>query len=64
MDEEQTEHVENTSEFEDETLKCRDCGDEFVFTAGEQEFYKQMKFENKPVRCKTCRDKKKNYNRR
>ena len=56
--------MENLTEFEDETLKCRDCGEDFVFTAGEQEFYKEKKFENKPVRCKACRDKKKNYNRR
>ena len=26
--------------FEDETLVCMECGNEFVFTAGEQQFYK------------------------
>ena len=26
-------------EFVDETLVCKDCGNEFVFTAGEQRFY-------------------------
>ncbi|MEE0068638.1 MAG: zinc-ribbon domain containing protein, partial [Faecalibacterium prausnitzii] len=25
--------------FEDKTLVCKDCGKEFVWTAGEQEFY-------------------------
>ncbi|MBE6710819.1 MAG: zinc-binding protein, partial [Ruminococcaceae bacterium] len=25
--------------YEDKTLKCKECGNEFVFTAGEQEFY-------------------------
>ncbi|MDM0810376.1 zinc-ribbon domain containing protein, partial [Clostridium perfringens] len=25
----------------DKTLKCRDCGSEFVFSVGEQEFYKE-----------------------
>ena len=25
--------------YEDKTLVCKDCGNEFVFTAGEQEFY-------------------------
>lgn len=58
------ETTENSTELEDETLQCRDCGDDFTFTVGEQEFYKQMKFENKPVRCKTCRDKRKQNNRR
>ena len=45
--------------FEDKTLKCRDCGVDFVFTAGEQEFYAQKGFENEPTRCNDCRRKKK-----
>lgn len=44
----------------DETLVCKDCGKEFVFTAGEQEFYKEKGFTNKPTRCKDCRIAKKN----
>ena len=28
----------------DKTLTCRDCGNEFVFTEGEQEFYKEKGF--------------------
>lgn len=40
---------------EDKTLSCRDCGNEFVFTTGEQEFYKEKGFENDPVRCPDCR---------
>jgi len=44
---------------EDKTLVCADCGKEFVFTAGEQEFYKQMGFTNEPKRCKDCRNKRK-----
>jgi hypothetical protein len=45
--------------FEDKTLKCRDCGVDFVFTSGEQEFYAQKGFENEPTRCADCRAKKK-----
>jgi len=41
--------------FEDKVLQCRDCGNEFVFTAGEQEFYKAKGFENEPTRCRDCR---------
>lgn len=41
--------------FEDRILVCRDCGNEFVFTAGEQEFYAQKGFLNDPVRCPDCR---------
>ena len=32
-------------EFQDRTLVCKDCGKEFTFTAGEQEFYKEKGFE-------------------
>ena len=42
--------------FMDKTLKCRDCGQDFVFTAGEQEFYAEKGFVNEPQRCKTCRN--------
>lgn len=41
--------------FEDKTLVCKDCGKEFIFTAGEQEFYAEKGFQNEPVRCKECR---------
>ena len=41
--------------FEDKVLVCKDCGAEFVFTAGEQEFYAEKGFQNEPVRCKACR---------
>lgn len=41
--------------YEDRTLVCRDCGREFIFTAGEQEFYAQKGFLNDPVRCPDCR---------
>ena len=46
--------------YEDKTLKCKDCGKEFVFTAGEQEFYAERGFQNEPQRCKACRDARKN----
>ena len=46
--------------YEDKTLKCKDCGNEFVFTAGEQEFYAEKGFQNEPQRCKACRAAKKN----
>lgn len=46
-------------EFQDKTLVCKDCGQEFVFTTGEQAFYKEKGLENEPKRCKECRDKRK-----
>lgn len=41
--------------YEDKTLVCKDCGKEFVFSAGEQEFYAEKGFQNEPIRCKDCR---------
>ncbi len=49
--------------YEDKTLVCKDCGSEFVFTAGEQEFYAEKGFENEPTRCKDCRAARKNAQR-
>lgn len=49
--------------YEDRTLVCKDCGSEFVFTVGEQEFYAEKGFQNDPVRCKACRDNRKNNGR-
>lgn len=43
----------------DKTIVCKDCGNEFVFTEGEQEFYKEKGFENEPQRCPDCRKKRK-----
>jgi CxxC-x17-CxxC domain-containing protein len=40
---------------QDKTLTCRDCGQEFVFTVGEQEFFAQKGFTNEPSRCPACR---------
>lgn len=46
--------------YEDKTLICKDCGNEFIFTAGEQEFYAEKGFQNEPLRCKDCRIARKN----
>ena len=46
--------------FEDKVLVCKECGQEFVFSAGEQEFYAERGFQNEPQRCKPCRDARKN----
>ena len=49
--------------YEDKTLVCKECGSEFVFTSGEQEFYAERGFQNEPQRCKACRDARKNATR-
>lgn len=42
----------------DKTLTCRDCGTNFTFTEGEQDFYSQRGY-SEPVRCPDCRAAKK-----
>jgi CxxC-x17-CxxC domain-containing protein len=49
--------------YENKTIVCKDCGQEFIFTAGEQEFYEQQGFKNEPKSCKACRMAKKNAGR-
>ncbi len=49
---------------EDKKIICKDCGAEFVFTVGEQEFYKEKGFDNDPVRCADCRRARKAQNNR
>ena len=47
------------TEYKDKTIKCVDCGTEFTFTARDQEFYAEKGFQNEPVRCKECRQARK-----
>ena len=46
--------------YQDKTLVCVDCGEEFVFSASEQEFFAEKGFANEPKRCPECRSKRKN----
>jgi CxxC-x17-CxxC domain-containing protein len=45
-------------EFQDRILTCVDCGAEFVWTAGEQQFFADKNFKNEPKRCKACKTKR------
>lgn len=49
--------------YEDEKLICKDCGEEFIFTVRDQEFYAEKGFTNKPQRCRACRNARKNAGR-
>ena len=44
---------------EDQHLKCVDCGEEFIFTASEQQFYRDKGLTHAPTRCRRCRDARK-----
>ena len=41
--------------YQDRTLTCRDCREEFVFSGGEQAFYASKGLLNDPQRCPSCR---------
>lgn len=45
--------------YEDKTIVCADCGQEFTFTASEQAFYAEKGFTDAPKRCKSCRQARK-----
>src|SRR5215213_9259038 len=48
-----------TMSYADKTITCRDCGMDFAFTSGEQDFYAQKGFTNDPTRCPSCRQARK-----
>ncbi len=46
--------------YQDRILTCRDCGQNFTFSAGEQEFYASRNLTNEPGRCPSCRAARRN----
>ena len=50
-------------DFVDRILKCSDCGNDFIFTAGEQLFFFDRQFKNDPKRCKLCKAKRAGFGR-
>lgn len=53
--ESQTQIVDIGSEFEDLSIPCIDCAHQFVWTAGEQAFFRDKLLQNPPKRCKDCK---------
>ncbi len=48
---------------EDKVLTCKDCGQEFIFSVSEQEFFAEKGFLNEPARCLDCRAARRRRNR-
>lgn len=48
----------NQTDFQDTSLICIDCGNEFVWSAGEQLFFHDKGLKNPPKRCKSCKQAK------
>ena len=45
-------------EYEDRSIKCVDCGENFIWTGGEQVFFHDKGLKNEPKRCKPCKQAK------
>jgi CxxC-x17-CxxC domain-containing protein len=45
-------------DYQDTELTCADCGNQFVFSSTDQEFYASRGYQN-PKRCPTCREQRK-----
>jgi CxxC-x17-CxxC domain-containing protein len=45
--------------FQDKTLRCCDCGNDFVFSVEDQEFFQSKGYTNEPKRCPECRQARK-----
>jgi CxxC-x17-CxxC domain-containing protein len=43
---------------EDRILQCMSCNEPFIFSAGEQIFFREKQFVNDPKHCKRCKAKK------
>ena len=52
--------VEDHPEFDDKAICCGDCGSNFVWSIGEQVFFRDKRLQNPPKRCKECKQAKNN----
>ena len=43
---------------EDASILCIDCGSDFIWTVGEQTFFRDKGLQNPPKRCKECKQAK------
>jgi|688.fasta_scaffold118886_3 CxxC-x17-CxxC domain-containing protein len=41
--------------YQDKMIQCRECRKQFLFSAGEQEFFAVKSLANQPKRCPNCR---------
>ena len=50
--------LEIESDFEEQSILCIDCNSNFVWSIGEQTFYRDKGLKNPPKRCKECKQAK------
>ena len=50
--------IEQASDYQDRSITCVDCTEEFTWTVGEQVFFHDKGLKNEPKRCKPCKQAK------
>jgi CxxC-x17-CxxC domain-containing protein len=50
--------VADDAEFQDKSILCIDCSSQFIWTVGEQVFFRDKQLQNPPKRCKECKQAK------
>jgi CxxC-x17-CxxC domain-containing protein len=60
LEQDQVSNLQSNSEPEhpDRSIKCVDCGENFIWTSGEQAFFHDKGLKNEPKRCKPCKQAK------
>lgn len=48
----------NNGNLEDTPIQCIDCSQDFIWTVGEQVFFRDKGLQNPPKRCKPCKQAK------
>ena len=51
-------NAETSSDFEEMDILCIDCNKNFIWTIGEQTFFRDKGLKNPPKRCKDCKQAK------
>jgi len=51
-------HQNRAPDYQERSISCVDCGDDFTWTVGEQVFFHDKGLKNEPKRCKPCKQAK------
>lgn len=49
---------DSDADFQEKSITCNDCSKEFIWSVGEQVFFRDKGLQNPPKRCKPCKQAK------
>lgn len=58
MNEDSSQNIEGADDLNDLTMQCIDCHEDFIWTIGEQQFFRDKGLQNPPKRCRPCKQAK------